>query len=172
MQIEKITVGNLETNCYLLSQDNKAIIIDPGDEAEKIIKKINTKVIGIIITHYHFDHIGALEYLKNKYNVPVIDYQNKIVLEPFNYQIIETKGHSDTSITIYFKKDEIMFCGDFIFKGTIGRIDLPTGSMLEMKQSIKNILTYNKEIKLYPGHGEETTLENENDNLTYILNNF
>lgn len=170
MQIEKIVVGNLETNCYTLTKDNKTIIIDPGDEANRIIKNINTKVIGIIITHYHFDHIGALEQLKDKYQVPIIDYQNQQILEPFHYHIIATKGHSNTLITIYFPKEQIMFCGDFIFKGTIGRTDLPTGNMEEMKKSLKTIITYNKEIKLYPGHGEETTIKNEYDNINYILN--
>lgn len=169
MNIKIIPVGYLKTNCYILTKNNKTIVIDPGDEGEKIINEIDGDIIGIIITHHHFDHVGALKTLKTKYNVPVIDYNNQLVLSPFNYHIIETKGHSDDSITIYFKEDKIMFCGDFIFKESIGRTDLPTGNMEEMKKSIKNILKYDEEIKVYPGHYENTTLKEEKGNLNNII---
>jgi len=170
MQINKIVVGELETNCYILTKDNKCLIIDPGDEAANIINEINCDVIGIIITHYHFDHIGALNELKEKYNVPIIDYQNKKILAPFNYQIINTKGHTSDSITIYFEDEKIMFCGDFIFKGTIGRTDLPTGNMEEIKNSIKQLLTFDENIKLFPGHYDFTSIKEEKENLKFILN--
>ena len=169
MNIKIIPVGYLKTNCYILTKNNKTIVIDPGDEAEKIINEIEGDVIGIIITHHHFDHVGALKTLKTKYNVPIIDYNNQLVLSPFNYHIIETKGHSDDSITIYFEKEKIMFCGDFIFQDTIGRTDLPTGNIIEMKKSIKNLLTMDESIMLYPGHYEKTSIREEKDNLKNIL---
>lgn len=169
MKIKKIVVGQLEENCYILTKDNKTIIIDPGDEFDKIDEQIEGKLIGILITHYHFDHIGALEELQENYNVPIIDYKNKMLLEPFNYEILETPGHTSDSISIIFKEKNMIFCGDFIFKGAIGRTDLPTGNREEMKKSIKNILTFNKDIILYPGHYESTTIEKEKENLEYIL---
>ncbi len=169
MLLKRIVVGPLEENCYILTKDNETIIIDPGDEFEKIDKEIEGRLIGIIITHHHFDHIGALEELKNKYNVPIIDFNNQKKLEPFKYEILENPGHTRDSISIYFKEENIMFCGDFIFKGTIGRTDLPTGNMEEMKNSIKNLLTLNENIILYPGHYENTTIKNEKVNLEYIL---
>ena len=67
MKIDIVKVGELECNCYLLSIGNKVLVIDPGDDADKIMNVIgNRDVVGIIVTHYHFDHIGALEELKNK----------------------------------------------------------------------------------------------------------
>ena len=61
MKIERVVVGLLETNCYILSKNNKCIVLDPGDEYDKIIDTIgNKEIIGVIITHHHFDHIGAL----------------------------------------------------------------------------------------------------------------
>ena len=70
MQVKKVVVGKLQTNCYALIKNNKCLIIDPGDEINKIIEMIdNNKLVGIIITHYHFDHVGALEQLRSKYNV-------------------------------------------------------------------------------------------------------
>lgn len=172
MEIKKIVVGLLEENCYILTKNNKTIIIDPGKEFEKIDKEIERELVGILITHHHFDHVGALNELKNKYNVPVIDYNNQKVLEPFKYKIIENPGHTKDSISIYFKEENLMFCGDFIFKGTIGRTDLPTGNMIEMKNSIKKLLTLNENIILYPGHYNETTLKEEKENLVYLLNNY
>ena len=65
MEIKKLKVGYIRTNCYILIEKNDAIIIDPGDEYEKIkeeTKGLNIKAI--LITHYHFDHVGALSYLK------------------------------------------------------------------------------------------------------------
>jgi len=62
MNIEVVKVGKLECNCYILEINNKVLVIDPGDDYEKIIDKINDReIVGIIITHYHFDHIGAVD---------------------------------------------------------------------------------------------------------------
>ena len=70
MNIEKVVVGMLETNCYLLEKNNQLLIIDPGEEYNKIKKAIgNRHITGIIITHYHIDHIGALEELKQNDNL-------------------------------------------------------------------------------------------------------
>ena len=64
MKIKSVVVGSLETNCYIIEKDGEILIIDPGDEASKIIESITGEVVGIIITHHHFDHVGALESVK------------------------------------------------------------------------------------------------------------
>lgn len=162
MNIKRVVVGPLQENCYILEKEKKCMIIDPGDEAEKILENIIYPPIAILITHNHFDHVGALSYLIEKYNIPVYDYNNlkeeKLFTGSFKLDVIYTPGHTSDSITFYFKDDEIMFTGDFLFKGTIGRTDLSTGNFKEMKKSIRKILTYNDIIKVYPGHGDDTTL--------------
>jgi len=173
MRVEKIEVGILQTNCYILSLNNDCIVIDPGDEVDKIISKIgNLNVLSIIITHYHFDHIGALNELRKKYNVCVYDINNldekEYKIKDFVFDVIYTKGHHDTCITIYFKDDKIMFTGDFIFKESIGRTDLETGSDYEMRKSLDKIKEYPKDVVIYPGHGDFTTLENELLNNIYL----
>ncbi len=160
MEIKRVVVGKLQTNCYIISNKNDCIVIDPGDEYKKIKKAINNKhVLLVIITHYHFDHIGALKY----FNTNVIDYKcsGKYSIKDFEFSIIHTKGHKEDSITIYFEKEKIMFTGDFIFKSSIGRTDLEGGNFTDMKKSLQMISKYDDQIIIYPGHGEKTVLGDE-----------
>lgn len=172
INIKKVVVGPLMTNCYIVEKNEACLIIDPGDEKEKIINNITFPPIAILVTHSHNDHIGALESLKALYNIPVYQYNNlneeNINIGDFNIDVIYTKGHKDDSITFYFKEDEIMFTGDFLFKNSIGRTDMPTGNTLEMKQSIAKIKEYSSRIKIYPGHGEITNLGIEKDNNPFL----
>lgn len=170
MKIKRLILGPLSTNVYLIEKDNNCLIIDPACNSETIKREIgNLNLIGILITHYHFDHIGALENLKKYYNVPVYDYStNEIDIESFDFDIIRNPGHTSDSVTFYFKNEKIMFVGDFIFKESIGRTDLETGNMEEMLKSIKMIKKYDDDIILYPGHGDSTTLGYEKLNNTYF----
>ena len=170
MDIKCVKTGYLEENCYILSMGNDSLVIDPGDEAYKIIEEIGDKnVLGVLITHYHFDHIGALDELKKNYNVDVIDYQNrKTKVGNFEFEIIDTKGHKEDAVSYYFKNEKIMFVGDFVFEGTIGRYDLPGGDFDEMEKSLSNLKRFDKNIILYPGHGDKTTLERELLNNPYL----
>ena len=134
MMVEKIETGYLEENCYIVSIDNDCLIIDPGDDFDKIKALVNkSQSIGL-----------------------------------FSFEIIPTKGHKEDAVTYYFKDEKIMFVGDFIFKGTIGRCDLEGGNINDMMKSLKMIKTYDEEIMLYPGHGENTTLKEELENNPYM----
>lgn len=174
MKVECIKVGFLEENCYILSIGEDALVIDPGDEADKIIKVLEGKnVLAILITHYHFDHVGALSVLKEKYNPIIIDHKNKVEkVGPFKFEIIDTKGHKEDCVTYYFKEEKKMFVGDFIFKECIGRCDLPGGNKNEMKESLNKIKEYDKDIILYPGHDKITTLGYELLNNVYMKGDF
>ena len=173
MNIKVIKVGYLECNCYLLEKDNKVLVIDPGDDYNKIKKEIkDNKVLGILITHSHFDHIGCVNNLIKDYQVEVYNYQNteekEYNIDNFKFNIIHTKGHSKDSITFYFKEENIMFTGDFLFYDTIGRCDLEGGDYNEMLNSIDKIKQYSKDITIYPGHGRISTLEREFLNNPYF----
>lgn len=174
MLIEKLETGYLKENCYVLSINNNCLIIDPGANPEKIISLVGDKrVLAILITHYHFDHVGALDELKKFYDTVIVDYKNKInKIGDFSFDIIDTKGHKEDSVTYYFKKEKVMFVGDFIFKGTIGRCDLEGGNVEEMMRSLNKIKTYDKDIKIYPGHGECTTLGEELKHNLYMKGDF
>lgn len=168
MKIKRLITGNLEENCYILIKENNCLVVDPGDDFYKIkdeIKDLNT--LAILITHHHFDHVGALEEILEYKNVKIYDYnleEKEYIINNFKFEIIKTPGHTSDSVTFYFKEENVMFTGDFIFKGTIGRTDLPTGNMKVMESSIEKIKKYDKNITFYPGHGENTTLEDEINN--------
>lgn len=173
MKIDIVKVGYLQTNCYILTIDNKCIVIDPGDEFDKIKNSIgNKKVLKILLTHHHFDHVGALEELKQEYKVEVLDNKNleekEYEIDKFKFNVIFTKGHTTDSICFYFKKEKIMFVGDFLFKESIGRTDLPTGNSCDMKLSLKKIKKYDEDIIIYPGHGDKSSLGYEFKNNIYL----
>lgn len=168
MNITTIPVGHLQANCYILEKDNKILIIDPGDEYEKIKSYIkNNQIIKILITHHHPDHIGAL----NNFDKTLILDQPKTqtyTYGPFTFQVIKTSGHTKDSVTYYFKDENTMFTGDFLFKDSIGRTDMPTGNINEMKKSLSKIKKYPDNTIIYPGHGPSTTLKYEKEN-NYFL---
>ncbi len=186
MNIKKIVVGLLEENCYFIEKNNNLIIVDPGDEFNKIDNIItNNKfnLVAILITHAHPDHIGALKELKYKYDVKIyynninneLNYNNLInveekeyIIDNFNFNVIYTPGHRNDLVTYFFEEENIMFTGDFLFKGTIGRVDLEYADPNEMRKSIEKIKKYNDNIKIYPGHGEDTFLGYEKQNNFYL----
>ena len=175
MEIKKIVTGALEENCYVLSKDGTCLIVDPGSDSKKIKELVGTdKIIGVLVTHSHFDHIGALrDFLNMNRRLKIFKKSNltdlkEVSVGSFNFIPIMTPGHSSDSVTFYFKDDNAMFVGDFIFRDTVGRCDLPGGSEQELKESLEKIKTYPKETTLYPGHYETTTLEEEMKNNPYF----
>ncbi|HEM2067904.1 TPA: MBL fold metallo-hydrolase, partial [Listeria monocytogenes] len=73
-KIKRIMTGIIQENCYIIYQDKVALIVDPGDEASKIeaeIAKLEVKPVAVLLTHCHYDHIGALEEIRKTFNIPV-----------------------------------------------------------------------------------------------------
>ena len=137
MEIDILIIGELNTNCYILKKDRDIIIIDPAANSEVIINKcINYNVVGILVTHHHFDHIGALKEIEKNYDL----IHNSFTIPNFNFTVLKTPGHTMDSISFYFPEEKILFSGDFIFKGTIGRCDFPESNIKDMQDSLNKIL--------------------------------
>ena len=173
MKIERLILDPLDNNCYIISKNEMAIVIDPSsskDIIEEYLQQNKLTLQAIFVTHYHFDHIGALLYFKHKYPVKIYDESTigSFKEGPFKFKVISTKGHSNDSVSFYFENTKDMFVGDFIFERSIGRVDLEGGSEEEMTYSLRELKNFDKETKLYPGHGETTTLENELLNNPYL----
>ena len=175
MDIKCVVTGYLDENCYLIIKNNTCLVVDPGDDFNKIKDQIgDNKVLGVLITHSHVDHIGALRNFLTKRNIKIFKRSNlednkEYSIGNFKFKSLLTPGHSKDSVTFYFEEEKVMFIGDFIFKESIGRCDLPGGNEQEMQDSIKKIIEYPDDIELYPGHYEKTTLGYEKENNQYLI---
>ncbi|MBQ6820370.1 MAG: MBL fold metallo-hydrolase [Clostridium sp.] len=189
MIIKTYPLGSYQTNCYIVIDEktNKAAIIDPGAEANYIIKEIEVlgvKVEAILLTHCHFDHNGAVEELKSKYNIDVylnkaeeeyMEFDNsgifgklpklykfftegeEIKVGEISFKTIFTPGHTKGG-TCFLAEDNL-FSGDTLFNGSIGRTDFIGGSYNELISSIENkLMVLDNNINVYPGHGPKSTI--------------
>ncbi len=169
MEIIKIPVGYLEANCYIVFDQNSkdAVIIDPGDEAEKILSvvgKEKIKPIAILNTHNHFDHIGANNEIKQKFNIkiyrPTKDEETKNFGSLTGLKFLLTPGHTRDGLCILVENH--LFSGDTLFASSVGRTDWEGGDFNQLMNSIKTeILTLPDETIVHPGHGPDTTIEAE-----------
>ena len=196
LHVERIVVGPLMSNCYIVWDEKtlEALVIDPGDNPETIEKKIEdlgVKVKLILATHGHFDHVNAVAYLRKKTSAEFLGHKNDfpdkgwkgdvhrclgfgVGLKPdryigegdiisvgeYQFEVLHTPGHSLGSLC--FLHDSIVFVGDVLFQGSIGRTDLHQGSFEQLSNSIKSKL-YNLPDKtiVYTGHGPITTIGDE-----------
>ena len=145
MNIKIIRTGFLDENCYLLIKNGKCLIIDPGADFFVIKKEIGElKPVGVLITHSHFDHIGALEETIKTYDIKVYNRSNlkeeETTIDCFCFSTIYTPGHSSDSICFYFKESDDVFVGDFIFKNSVGRWDLETGDRHKLIEDRKSVV--------------------------------
>lgn len=158
MEIKRLIVGDLETNCYLLISENKLIIIDPGGSVEKIlkeIKEIKAKPKYIINTHCHPDHISANEGVKKETGAEILTLkgEEEIKIGKSVLKVIHTPGHTKDSICLL--GENFIFTGDTLFKNGYGRTDLPGGSQKELEESLEKLSKLLKPgMTVYPGHGE------------------
>ncbi len=186
MKIKTIKVGNLETNCYIVIDENssEAAVIDPGDEEEKILPEIKgLKVRYIVLTHGHPDHFGAIDDLIKATGAPVLvsaedswfvkpDQELKdgqeIKFGSIVLKVLHTPGHSRGSVCLYLPAGRqgtagYLFSGDTLFSEGHGRTDLPGGSLPEMERSLKRLSQLPDDTVVFPGHDEATTILREKE---------
>ena len=131
-------------------------------------------------------HKKELDLLKNSKNIaneygidkfsssphPTYFLKNNEIIDicGFNFKILFTPGHSPGHICLYNKENKILFGGDVLFKGSIGRTDLPGGDYNTLIESIqKNLLILDDEVKVLPGHGDATTIGFERKNNPFLI---
>jgi glyoxylase-like metal-dependent hydrolase (beta-lactamase superfamily II) len=200
LEVRGFTVGPFRENCYLVARPgaSAAVLVDPGDEAERLIAEIGAlgaRVEAILITHTHVDHVGAVAALAHATGAPVycpalerdiladIDASvgwlglagfesydadellaggEHLELAGLEIDVIFTPGHSPGHLTYSLPDHETLLAGDVLFRGSIGRVDLPGGDGVALLASIATLLDANPpQTLVLPGHGEHTTLEAE-----------
>lgn len=205
MILKALTVGPLETNCYILGDEKskEAIVIDPGGdfkEIEEQLKESKLKIKYIVLTHGHFDHTGALAQLKKATGAEVLIHAedesmlssdehaqpfliesgadpcaadgtlkegDRIQFGQYSLEVLPTPGHTPGGISLLI--DKMIFVGDTLFCGSIGRTDLPGGSFERLIDSIKRkLLTNGDDYMIYPGHGPASTIGEERRNNPFL----
>lgn len=178
MKIKTVVVGPLGTNCYIITGDEagEALVIDPGDDALDIIDALNEdnlEVSAIVLTHGHFDHIQAAGDIKKSKGgrifahpadqVPGTDEPlaegDELTAGGAVLRVILTPGHSRGSCSLI--GDGAVFCGDLLFRDSVGRTDFEGGSMAELLRSLDKLKELPDETVVFPGHGPETTIGRE-----------
>ncbi|QAT43210.1 MBL fold metallo-hydrolase [Aminipila luticellarii] len=182
MKIKRIVGGNLESNGYILFQreGGSCFVIDPGynaDQFVKQIKELHLKTKGILLTHHHYDHTGAVERLRELEGCPVymhwgdldmykahvdtvLEHGMKLDLDGEEIMVLHTPGHTEGGVCFYSEKSRLVFTGDTIFNVDLGRTDLKDGSEHKMKESIKNVVNkWENDIQIYPGHGDSCNMK-------------
>ncbi len=194
MILETLTVGPVQANCYLIGCEKTAagIIIDPGDEAARILQAVQSrglKISHILLTHAHFDHFMAADAVAEATGAPLalhpadlpllqagggaaaFGLPSPVIRQPeiwlaegdgitcgtLNFRVLHTPGHAPGHVCFYEPEQGILFAGDVLFAGSIGRTDLPGGDYETLMDSIAHkLMTLPDETQVYPGHGPRT----------------
>lgn len=204
IKIDEVIVGQLDVNCYIVSDNvgTEAIIIDPGDEAERIMAQVAAAGVvpkQIFCTHAHYDHVCALRELKDAYQAALVMHRDdvdtyrrtkdlcvswgyepddfpapdvtvmdggRIIVGGLAMEVIHTPGHTPGSICLF--GGGVVFTGDTLFRGAVGRTDLPGGSTESLMQSLKRLAALPPETRVFCGHGPETTIGREKERNPYL----
>jgi glyoxylase-like metal-dependent hydrolase (beta-lactamase superfamily II) len=197
LDVEMLTVGPVAENCFLVRREgsDRVLIVDPGEDAERILAKleeIGGTAEAILITHCHFDHIGAVAPVASATGAPVYcpELEVPVLADIMSYvpwpgfgpyesydadetvaggehlelagleiDVVFTPGHSPGHVTYAIPDSAALFSGDVLFKGSIGRTDLPGGDGGTLLESIRGLVErFPEETAVYPGHMGITTL--------------
>ena len=190
MLIKTLPVGQLETNCYVVTDETSmdCAVIDPGDESNDILNYLEEHKMtcrAILITHGHWDHTGAANAIVEETGADLYIHQLDTTSDPmearYKYLASDNTRFYDEGDEIHIGSlvfrvmftpghspggvtlvcEDAVFCGDTLFRGSCGRTDLPGGDINEELRSILRICKLPGEYDIYPGHMDSTTLERE-----------
>ena len=187
MNVKAMALGAYQTNCYILWDENsdRCVVIDPGYEPEQILREtagLGKTVEAVLLTHGHFDHVGAVRTLAAETNCRVYLNEQDLSMPPqftagplyythlykegdvldlagLKLRVIQTPGHTPGSVCLV--TDGAIFSGDTLFEGSCGRTDLPGGDWATILKSLKRLANMEGSYRVYPGHGPSTTLADE-----------
>ena len=187
LNMKMLPLGAYQTNTYLVWDEasSSCVVIDPGYQAETILREVKAlgkEISAIFLTHGHFDHVGAVRDLVAEVGCPVylneadltmpaqltagpLYYTNTYAEGDFvdaaglSFKVLHTPGHTPGSVCLMC--ENVIFSGDTLFWGSCGRTDLPGGSWTTIRASLLRLADLKGDFRVYPGHGDETTLDFE-----------
>ncbi len=175
----KIFICNPYRECtYVVTQEGKNYLIDPGMYTEQEINRVmaylreqemqGIPLGAVLVTHYHPDHCCGLETLQKTYpTLPVVDHQHTADL-PQGCRMMATPGHKEDAVCFYWEQEKTLFSGDTLFCESIGRTDLPGGDMGQLIHSLNLLKQLPDDTHVYPGHGDATTIGHEKEYNPYL----
>ena len=194
LNVHALVLGAYQTNCYIIHDEasRNCCVIDPGYQSEDILDKLTDLGLtleAILLTHGHFDHVGAVRDLvadtgcavylcAEDLNMPAnltagqLYYtgtyaeSSHLHLAGLDITVLHTPGHTPGSVCLLV--DNTLFAGDTLFAGSCGRTDLPGGSWDQMQQSLARLSQIEANLWILPGHGESTTLNEEKRHNPYL----
>lgn len=194
LKIHVLPLGDYQTNCYIVHEENSTdcLIIDPGYEPEIISSYLEEKGLtpaAILLTHCHFDHVGAVKDLAAQYDCKVFLDKKELAMPPMltngplyytdgygdgdtltlagiPIQVLETPGHTPGSVCLIM--EDTLFSGDTLFAGSCGRTDLPCGNARAMRDSLRRLAALSENYRVCPGHGPSSTLNREKKTNPYL----
>ena len=194
LKIHTLTLGLYQTNCYIVHNegDHRCIVIDPGYEPNTILNRtalLGLSIEAILLTHGHFDHVGAVRqlaadtdcqvFLHEKelalpgamtdgplYYTDLYPAEGKLQLAGLDIKIIPTPGHTPGGVCIL--AGDALFSGDTLFAGSMGRCDFPGSNIFDMRKSLKKLCALPGDYQVFPGHAESSTLEYERKTNPYL----
>ncbi len=183
---------------YLLCRFDSCFLIDPSHDYEIIKRDLaGRKLIGLLLTHAHYDHIDIIgefdvpiylhfsdahllfedsrngyaplrhPYKKKELELRYVSHGMKINFADQFIEVLHTPGHTKGSVSYLYNQK--LYSGDTLFKGSVGRHDLYSGSLVSLKKSVLLLCSLPANTKVYPGHGEKTTIRNEQKNNQFYL---
>jgi len=184
MKIQRVVVGPLATNCYVLSVCGIAVVIDPGAAARRIRDAAaGLNVAAVLLTHGHADHLSAAGEFVEKDGAPLyaspkdfylirkhlgalkvtpLPADGNLSWGELTLRVIPTPGHTPGSCCFYAAAEKRLFSGDTLFRYAVGRTDLPGGSAEDLSRSVRErLFTLPDDTVVYPGHDEFTTIGEE-----------
>ncbi len=187
MKVNLLTLGAYQTNCYVFHHEasSKCCVVDPGYEPDFILDALEERGLtleAILLTHGHFDHVGAVRQLAADTGCDVYICGEDLALPPqltagplyytktyadgdilhlagLDITVIHTPGHTPGSVCLL--SGTTLFSGDTLFAGSCGRTDLPGGDWATIQESLKKLAGFDANLWVLPGHGEATTLRDE-----------
>lgn len=192
MQVETLVLTPYQSNCYVVSTQNTVIIIDPGEASPALESAIGQRQLdAVVCTHAHPDHVQGVGPLLANWPAPFylhpagevflrqlapdvssftpLNDNQRLEIGDLAFEVIHVPGHAPDQVMLLEPAERLLFVGDLVFAGSVGRVDLPGSNPAQMEASLRKLCSLEGDYVIYTGHGPATTLEHERTTNPFLV---